>query len=70
MEKHLEGKWEEFEAWIRDTIGSDFRWCIRPMDTDANRKMLVRLILKDIKRNNGVFPTRNAFVEKIKNSDD
>jgi hypothetical protein len=26
--------------------------------------MIVRLILEDIKRNNGVFPERNTFIEK------
>jgi len=25
MDKLLDGTWEEFEQWIRDTIGSDFR---------------------------------------------
>ncbi len=60
----LEGTWQEFEALIRDTIGSDFCWRIRPQDTLSNRKMIVSLILKDINRNNGVFPERNAFIEK------
>jgi len=26
MDKNLDGSWEEFEQWIRDAIGSDFRW--------------------------------------------
>jgi len=26
MSKHLTGSREEFEAWIRDTIGGHFRW--------------------------------------------
>ncbi len=30
MNKYLSGTWEEFEAWTRSTIGSDFRWKIRP----------------------------------------
>ncbi len=33
--KHLDGTWQEFEAWIKDTIGSPFRWRIRPPDTHA-----------------------------------
>ncbi len=33
----LEGTWQEFEALIRDTIGSDFRWRVRPQDTRSNR---------------------------------
>jgi hypothetical protein len=60
----LEGTWQEFEALIRDTIGSDFRWRIRPQDTRSNREMIVSLILEDINRNNGVFPGKNAFIEK------
>ncbi len=60
----LEGTWQEFEALIRDTIGSDFRWRVCPQDTHSNREMIVSLILEDIKRNNGVFPERNTFIEK------
>ncbi len=38
MDKNLlEGTWQEFEALIRDTIGSDFRWRVRPQDTRSNR---------------------------------
>ncbi len=50
MGKYLEGTWEEFEAWIRDTIGSDFRWLIRPLDNHMNRDMIASLILKDIEQ--------------------
>ncbi len=64
MDKHIEGTWEEFEAWIRDTIGSDFRWCIRPRYTRANREMIIDLVLKDIERCAGVFPDKNAFIER------
>lgn len=64
MDKHLKGTWEEFEAWIRDTIGSDFQWCVRPQDTYTNREAVASLILKDIKQGNGVFPDKNAFIER------
>ena len=64
MDKHLDGTWQEFEAWIRDMIGSDCRWCVRPQGTRSNREMVAALVLKDIERNNGVFPGRNAFIEK------
>ena len=57
MEKHLDGTWKEFETWIKDTIGSDFRWRIRPQDTRSNREMIVSLILNGIRRNNGFSPT-------------
>jgi hypothetical protein len=26
MDNCLNGSWEKFELWIRNTIGSDFRW--------------------------------------------
>ena len=64
MDKYLEGTWQEFEDWIRDTIGSDFHWRIRPPDTRANREMIADLILGGIKRNNGVFPQKDAFIER------
>ena len=32
MDKYLGGTWEEFEQWIRFTIGSDFKWLVRPLD--------------------------------------
>jgi hypothetical protein len=51
-------------AWIRETIGSDFRWLIRPQDSSVNREMVADSVLKDTKRVNGVFPGKNAFVEK------
>ncbi len=58
------GTWEEFEAWIRETIGSDFRRILRPQDTSVNREMVVDLVLKDIKQGNGIFPGKNAFIER------
>ena len=65
MNKYLKGTWEEFEAWIRSTIGSDFRWKIRPKDQPAQREMIASLIEHAIKRNNGVFPQSNVFIERI-----
>ncbi len=64
MDKYLDGTWEEFEEWIREKIGSDFHWCVRPSDTATNREMVATLVLNDIKRNNGVFPAKNTFIEK------
>ncbi len=64
MDKFLDGTWEEFEQWIRDTIGSDFCWCVRPRDTTENRKMVASLVLEDIKRSEGVFPEKNTFIER------
>ena len=65
MDKRLEGTWEEFEAWIKETIGSDFRWRVRPQDTSTNREMVAGLVPDGIKRNDGVFPRSNAFIERI-----
>ena len=30
MYKYLDDTWGEFEAWIREKIGSDFRWRVKP----------------------------------------
>ena len=64
FENILDFTWQEFEAWIKDTIGCSFRWRIRSADTRPNREMIASLILGDIKRNNGDFPNGNAFIEK------
>ncbi len=64
MNKHLDDTWQEFEAWIKNTIGSSFRWRIRPPDTRPNREMIASLILEDTKRNNGDFPKENVFIER------
>lgn len=64
MDKHLDGTWQEFKDWIKSTIGADFRWRIRPQDTRSNREMIAGLILDEIRRNNGVFPKGNSFIER------
>jgi hypothetical protein len=64
MDKHLTGTWEEFEAWIKETIGADFRWRVRPQDNATNRGIVASLILDGIKRNNGIFPEKNTFIER------
>jgi hypothetical protein len=65
LDKYLEGSWEEFEAWIRETIGTDFHWRIRPQDSVSNRKMIADLILDEIKRNNGEFPGGDTFIQRV-----
>jgi hypothetical protein len=47
-----------------DTIGSSFRWRIRPPDTRSNREMIASLILEDTKRNNEDFPKENVLIER------
>ncbi len=64
MDNYLDGSWKKFEQWIRNTIGSDFRWTVRPMDKRANRQMIAELVQNDIKENNGEFPEKNAFIER------
>ena len=65
MEAYVTGTWEEFEAWIRKTIGGDFRWRIRPRDDASNREMVAQLIKDAIQRNDGVFPEKNSFIERV-----
>jgi len=62
----LRGTWEGFEAWIRDTVGSEFRWRVRPADTPVNREVVAEVILNNIERGNGTFPDKNAFIERAK----
>ncbi len=50
--------WELFEQWIRNTIGSDLCWRVRPMDKRSNREMIAKLVQNDIKGNDGVFPEK------------
>ena len=61
MDNYLDGSWEKFEQWIRNTIGSDFRWRVRPMDKRSNRQMLAEHVQNDIKENKGFFPEKNTL---------
>ena len=64
MKKTLSGDWEEFESWIREQVGGDFIWKIRPLDIKANRQAVMESILSTIKENNGTFPPKgNVFIE-------
>jgi hypothetical protein len=63
-EEVLSGTWKEFETWIREQVGSDFIWKIRPLDIKANRQAVMESILRTIKENNGTFPPKgNTFIE-------
>jgi hypothetical protein len=64
IDSHMDGSWELFEQWIRNTIGSDFLWRVRPMDKRSNREMIAKIVQNDMKANDGVFPERNAFIER------
>ena len=65
MDEHLTGTWEEFEAWVKETIRSDFRRRVRPQDTPSNREMVASLVLDGIERNEGVFRQSNASIERV-----
>ena len=68
----LEGKifdcsWKEFEELIKEAIGSDFIWKIRPRDTQLNRQAVMESVEKMVGSNNGSFPERgNIFIEPEK----
>ncbi len=63
LDNYLDGSWEKFEQWIRNTIGSEFSWRVRPMDKRFNREMIAKLVQNDIKENDGVFAEKNSFIE-------
>ncbi len=64
IENYLDGSWGLFEQWIRNTIGSDFCWRVRPMDKRSNREMIAELVQNDMNGNDGVFPEKNSFIER------
>jgi len=46
-EEVLSGDWEKFESWIREQVGGDFIWKIKPFDKKANRQTVMESILDD-----------------------
>ncbi len=66
MDEHLIGDRKGFETGIRDTIGGDFRYKVRPRDTPSKRKMIADLILSDMESNNGVFARNDVFIERVR----
>jgi len=66
-EKILDCPWEEFEEIIREAIGSDFIWKIRPGDTAANRQAVMESIERTLREQNGSFPEEgDMFIEPKK----
>jgi hypothetical protein len=60
----LSGDWEKFEAWIREQVGGDFIWKVRPFDSRSNRQTVMESLLRTIKENDGTFPPKgNVFIE-------
>ena len=65
--KILDCSWKEFEELIKEAIGSDFLWKIRPRDTQVNRQAVMESIEKMVGNNNGSFPDGgNIFIEPEK----
>ena len=54
--KILDCSWKEFEELIKEAIGSDFLWKIRPRDTQVNRQTVMDSIERMVGNNNGSFP--------------
>lgn len=66
MKNHLDGSWKDFEGWIQRTVGSRFRWKVRPMDTAENRRTVASLIQELMEKNQGTLPDQNAFIELVR----
>lgn len=65
--KILDCSWKEFEDLIKEAIGSDFLWKIRPRDTQMNRQAVMESIEKMAGINNGSFPEGgDIFIEPDK----
>jgi hypothetical protein len=64
-EDFRDGTWEEFEEWIRETIAGGFRWRVRPQDNVFNREMIADLIRHTMNHNDGTFPEKNSFIERV-----
>ncbi len=60
MEAYEAGTWDAFEAWLRTTLGRNFRWKVRPADTAVNRRMIADLVRDELTRNQGRFPRTPA----------
>ncbi len=66
-ENVLDCSWEQFEELIKEAIGSDFIWKIRPRDTEANRQAVVESIERMLGEHNGGFSDEgNMFIEPEK----
>ena len=47
---------EHFEAWIKEKVGGEISWKVRPKDTKVNRMIVAMSVLKTLERNGGEFP--------------
>lgn len=56
--------WENFEYWIKEKVGGEISWKIRPRDTRLNRQLVAESIFETIEKNDGRFPpSGNLFLE-------
>ncbi len=63
----LDCPWDKFEEIIREAIGSDFVWKIRPGDTENNRQAVMESIERMLKEHDGSFPEKgDMFIEPEK----
>ncbi len=70
-EQILDCPWEKFEEIIREAIGSNFVWKIRPGDTDGNRQAVMESIERMLKEHDGSFPKKgDMFIEPEKRKPD
>ena len=63
-ENVLDCSWEQFEELIKEAIGSDFIWKIRPRDTEANRQAVVESIERMVGEHKTSFPARRDIAKR------
>ena len=67
----LDKKKEKFEEIIRETIGSDFVWKLRPRDTGDNRQAIMESVERMLQEHDGRFPEKgDMFIEPEKRKPD
>lgn len=59
--------WEHFETWIREKVGGEISWKLRPRDTKVNRMVVAMSILRSLEQNGGEFPSSgDAFIKIVR----
>lgn len=57
--------WEQFEVWIRQTLGGDFTWRGSPRDTPERLQIIIDSVRAAMASNDGVFPQADSFLERF-----
>jgi len=61
----IRGSWDDFESWIKEKVGGEFSWKVRPRDTKVNRMAVAQSIIEAMERSGGTFPSSgNVFLER------